>query len=108
MLTQFCPTVFPTEVDCGWRWDDSPLAPGVLPETVGATNGTIAPLQTGVESRQQDFFDPRLRRPKAYLWIERSCFEIGRGDSIRIVSVSAVATLKLVPPPVILVDKPAH
>ena len=122
MLTRFRPTVFPTEVDCGGRFalrlamgrwvQRAPSRAWSPARNSRDDDGTVTPFQTGVartscaESRQQDFFDPRLGRPKAYIWIERSCLEICRGDPIRTISMPALEALKRIPLPVVLMDTP--
>jgi len=53
--------------------------------------------QTGVEPAKQDRFDLALRRKKGDFRVACSCFQVMGRYPIRIVPMSAMLTLKLVP-----------
>ena len=116
MVPHFAPPFSLARRDCG-RSFRSPTAPVARAAWSPARKQsgrrwTAVPFQMGLSRRsgepcQQDFFDPRHRRKEAYLRVGGSCFKVVCGHPIRIVSVSAIQTLKPVPLPIVPMDKSA-
>ena len=108
VLTQFRTNVFPRRARLRWSFR-SPA--GFLRSAWSPARNSRgrnlhgAPFQTGIEPSQQDRLDDRPRRPRSYLIVGQPCLQVMRGYPIRIVRVSAVETLKRIPPPVVSMDK---